>query len=97
MIAEDPIQGVSWRNTKRHYNKKKKATCVGPDGPRLPDFTWTYGLPIDPEAHVHPRRNRTHKCDCGYPATRCTLLDDDGRNYCFLNEEKINANSSGSR
>lgn len=90
MIEDDPIQGVSWRNTKRHH--RKKTTVVGPDGPRLPGV-WAAGLPLDPEAHIHPRRYRTEKCPCMYPCKPCDFMDNDGRNYCFLNEEKVNGKS----
>lgn len=86
MRTDDPIQGVSVRNTKRHIRKKWKLTAVGENGPQLPgdpmdQFPITR---IDLEDHVHPRSKRTPQCDCGYPSVRCPFWDDDCiRNYCF--------------
>lgn len=83
MRTEDPIQGVSVRNTKRHIRKKWLASAVGDDGPQLPD----YQFPVtrkNVQDHVHPRSLRIPDCPCGYPAKKCEFwTEDNERNYCF--------------
>lgn len=87
MITDDPILGVSIRNTKRHIRKKWKATAVGEQGPQLP-VSVDYAIVKDPEDYIHPRRSRTEKCDCGYPRVPCPIFQKGcTRNYCFLEDE----------
>lgn len=79
MQEDDPISGVSFRNTKRHF--RKKYGSVGKEGPRLPE-----PYPVfdgRKEVHIHPRSTRLELCGCGYPAKPCQLGTDERRNYCY--------------
>lgn len=80
MKIDDPIAGVSFRNTKRHF--RMKYGPVGPEGPRVPeDYP---GIVLkDQEAHLHPRSKRTVLCNCGFPLKPCNYGKDAHEgNYC---------------
>lgn len=79
----DPVQGVSWRNTKRHF--KKRMSPVSAEGPRIPTG-WELPKVKDAQAHIHPRSLREPKCGCGYPHTGCLVHEDFTRNFCYLRD-----------
>lgn len=85
MKLNDPIAGVSFRNTKRHLRMKFKSTAVGEEGPIRPDVSVYDTVKIkDAEDHIHPRSRREIKCNCGFPHKPCNYgKDAHVSNYCF--------------